>query len=388
MNTYTEQAITSRYNTKIITAALLSVTVTFMLSLALLQVFAAAVVIMWLTEKWEDKKHAVGTFELVFLAFVGFRLISVFLSPFPASSYQSLYKDALFYLSFLPFSFYFRVISANDRVKIADAFVNISAVVAVIGIVMFTLGLRHRAASIVSGYATFSAYLVCALAMLFYADFRQREKKERLLLVLKGGAILTGLVLSLGRTELGIAVMLVLSALAFRKVNLVALLAMGAITVAISLFAFSQNDAEVRSRIANPSTMSDRDIIWGEAANHIFERPFFGFGPRTFKDVFTRESELSDKQVGGWHDEYISTYIESGIFALLTLLALISMILYQGGRRLFFSQDQPVLLWGLLFALGAMFASAVMSGFITSPILSVLFNYLIGMFISQLRAKS
>jgi O-antigen ligase len=355
-----------------------------MISLALLQIFVAAVIIMWLSESVKDKKAAFGRIEMIFCTFVIIRLISVAFSSFPASSSQSLYKEALYFLSFLPFSFYFRVLNNKDRKFIAGTFINISAVIAVIGIVRFALNYEHRAASVVSGYATFSAYMIVATAMLIIENYNEYSLEEKLLYILKGALILSGLVLAMSRADIGVAVLILLAALAFRKIKIVPILAMTAVAAAISFFAFTQNSKEIHSRIANPTTLSDRDIIWSGAYSLSAKHPMLGFGPRTFKDIFPYRAKLQDTEVGGWHNEYISIYIESGIFALLIILYFAGYLTFHGIQAIIQSRDANAMLWGLLFALLAMFGSAFMSsGFVSSPILSIVFNFLAGMFISE-----
>jgi len=70
--------------------------------------------------------------------------------------------------------------------------------------------------------------------------------------------------------------------------------------------------------------MSYRDVLWRGAAMIGFEHPVIGFGPRTFRGIFPLMSELGDKKIGSWHNDFIQVYMESGLVGLVPLLWLVA----------------------------------------------------------------
>jgi O-antigen ligase len=73
---------------------------------------------------------------------------------------------------------------------------------------------------------------------------------------------------------------------------------------------------------------SDRVVLWQNALSHADKHPILGFGPQTFDSVFTARAETSDKGIGGWHNDWIQLYIESGALGIITFCLLLGSIAY------------------------------------------------------------
>lgn len=376
--------LNSRYNINFITWLLIGITASFLLSLAVMQFLTALLVILWLTERFSEKKLAFERLELIFLIFILFRLVSVTLSEFPESSYQSLYKDLLFYCSLFAFSFYFKAIPIENAKKIMRWSIYSAALVSVIGIVLFNLGIKDRAASITSGYATFSTYLVVMFAIVFTVYNKNSAGITRIFWTLISGILFTGIVVALSRTDIGIAIIVLAAGAVITKLKIADVSLIIGIVLVLSFTSFLNNTKQVTGRIEKPASLSDRDIIWGTALEKAGEHPFFGFGVRTFKDVFNRSNELNDKGVGGWHNDYIAVYIESGMFGLTAFLLLIYEIFFEA-YKMYKSKkgsDEIKYIFIILLSISGILLSALMSGFITNPILSILFTFILGIYSS------
>jgi O-antigen ligase len=155
------------------------------------------------------------------------------------------------------------------------------------------------------------------------------------------------------------------------------------IIIAAGLFSyisFENNKKEVSSRITNPGTLSDRDIIWKGAYDLMLYHPFKGFGPRTFQQIFPYKNEFSDKGVAGWHNDILQVYFESGIPGLIAFLFFIFLILYYS--KISFRLND-IANPGILISLIGLILSAFTAGFITSVVLSIVFVFLLTIFNSS-----
>lgn len=362
-----------------------AIAASFLLSLVLLQLFTFLLILLWILEKNREKKKVFGSVEIYFLAFVCIRVLSIFLSEHFALSIHALYKDALYYVGFFALSFYLHSFTTRKKTKILEIFLSFALIVAIIGIAKFVFGLKPRAESIVSGYASFSTFLLAGLAI-FFSFFADLKKKINPWLLSFGGIIiLLALVLALGRADFGIAIAILVLALLQKKIGLKYLLPLVIITAGLSYFSFQQNSEEIKVRVSQPTTMSDRDILWRSAFQLSGEHPLLGFGPRTFEKIFPNRDLLLDKGVGGWHNDYLTVYLESGILGLVIFLLLIYHVVKKGYKQFLFTDKWS---WGIFISIIALFLSAGMSGFINNPILSILFVFFLAFFSSEIAKKN
>jgi O-antigen ligase len=361
-----------------------AITASFLLSLVLLQLFTFLLIVIWILEPNSEKKKAFGGIEICFLVFVCIRILSIFFSEHFELSVHALYKDALYFTGLFAMSFYLKSFSSERKIKILEIFLLFSIVVSIIGISKFLFGIKPRAESIVSGYASFSTFLLAGLAIYFSFFSCLKKRFNPWLLSFGGIVILLAIVLALGRADLGIAAAIITIAAIQKKIQLKYLIPIIGMTAVLSFFSFQQNSSEIKVRISKPATMSDRDILWKSALQLSWEHPLLGFGPRTFEKIFPNRDLLLDKGVGGWHNDYFTVYLESGIFGLLIFLFLFFQIIKNGFQKLLFTNHWQ---WGIYISLIALFLSAAMSGFINNPILSLLFVFLLAYFSSEVDGK-
>ncbi|MFA4924640.1 MAG: hypothetical protein WC557_10650, partial [Ignavibacteriaceae bacterium] len=242
-----------------------AIAASFLLSLVLLQLFTFMLIMLWFLEPTDEKKKAFGSIEIYFLIFVCIRILSIFFSEHFALSVHALYKDALYFIGFFAMSFYLKSFSSERKTKILEIFLLFSLIVSLLGISKFLFGIKPRAESIVSGYASFSTFLLAGLAIYFsfFSDLKKRINPW--LLSLGGILILLAIVLALGRADLGIALAIVFIAALQKKIQLKYLLPIIGMTAVLSFFSFQQNSSEIKVRVSQPATMSDRDVLWKSA---------------------------------------------------------------------------------------------------------------------------
>lgn len=360
------------------------IAISFLLSLVLLQLFTFLLVITWLADS-KKNKLALNRIGFIFFAFISIRIISIVFSEYFLLSVHALYKDALYSIGFFAMASYIKSFSNNQRKNILELFLLFSVIVSLVGITKFMLGIKPRAESIVSGYATFSTYLLAGIAIFFsfFSDLKKRINPW--FLVVSGILILLAIVLALSRADLGIAIAIVFLAALQKKMEWKYLLPVLFLTAILSLFSFQQNSGEIKSRLSQPATMSQRDVLWKSAFQLADEHPLIGFGPRTFEKIFPNRDQLSDKGVGGWHNDYLTVYLESGIVGLMVFLLLIYQIVKKGYQKFLFTDKWN---WGIFISIIALLLSAGMSGFINNPILSLLFVFMLAFFSSELESEN
>ncbi len=374
--------IETRINKNFLFYLLIAAVASLSLSLFLLQLFAGLLSVCWLMESVNNKRKALDIFAGLILIFGLIRIISIIFSQYPSVSVQSLYKDALFYFSFFAFSYYLKAFG-KDRVKTAAySFIISAAAIALIGLVLFNLKIVDRAQSFSSGYATFSSYLLAALGVFIALPFSFNKKFMLEAWSLAIALVLSGIITSMGRTNIAIAGLLFIAGISLRKINIKSALIIIILTAVITLISFNNNKAEVTQRVEHPAALSDRNILLRGAEVLAFSHPAIGFGPRTFHNIFPYKDELSDKGIGSWHNDFIQVYFESGIFGLLAFLALIFAVCYYSAsllKKKLIDKDYKQIALGILLGSAGLVLSAVTAGFIDSPVLSIEFSFLISL---------
>jgi len=353
-----------------------------MLSLFLLQLFAGLLSILWLFESIENKKKAFDIFTLLIVIFGAVRILSILFSQYPSESVQSYYKDALFYFSFFSFSFYIKALGKEKTEKIAYIFIISSIAISIIGLVLFNLKLVDRAQSFSSGYATFSSYLITALGIYIALPFKEDRKYAWQGWPIGMALILSAVITSMGRTNIFIAGLLFIAGLILRKIKIKPAIVIAVLAFIISISSFEINKREITQRVENPAALSDRNILINGAEDLLWVHPVLGFGPRTFHSIFPYSNMLADKGIGSWHNDFIQVYFESGALGLLSFLAIIAVFIFFGYKFLRKSNLSPLykdITLGSLLGFLALVFSALTAGFIDSPVLSILFAFLISL---------
>ncbi|HMU41977.1 MAG TPA: O-antigen ligase family protein [Ignavibacteriaceae bacterium] len=374
--------VTSRFNPNISYFLIIGVVVSFLLSLALLQVFAGALCLLWIFEKWIEKKNAFDVFSKVFLIYLVVRIAALIFSEFPEVSVQILYKEVLFYLCFFSFSFYLKSFDVEKIKTIVYYFSFASAVIALIGIVRFNLSIVERAESFSSGYATFSSYLLTGLGCsLIFSGNGKKAKYFKWLRIFAAAVILAGIITSLGRANSVIAAVMLIASLLLKRMKPLQFIYIILIAAALSYISFQNNSIQLNQRIEAPTQLSDRDIIYKGASEIFLTHPLLGYGPKTFTEVFPHREDFADKGIGSWHNDLLEVYFESGFMGLASYLLLIFSVFFYQIKFLIMGKDRGearTIIYAVLFATEGLFLSALVAGFINSPVLSLVFAFLIG----------
>ncbi len=373
--------ITSRFNQNLYFYILVASVCSFLLSLFLLQLFVGTLSILWLFDKFSEKKKAFGIFSKVIFIFLLVRLISILFSNYPGDSNQAYYKDALFYFGFFSFDFYLKTLDKKRIKIIVYSFAVTAAAIALIGLGRFNLSLVERAQSFSSGYSTFSSYLLVGFGVLGCLPIN--IKKGFIFKPLLMALIFSAVVTSLGRTNIVTIIVLFIAAFFLKKINIKEASIIILLTLIISAISFYNNSVEASARMKQPTSLSDRDILLRGTKDLFleFKNPIFGYGPRTFKDIFPYREMLMDKGIGSWHNDFIQIYFESGILGLAALLTIFMAAYYFLIKLLKDNIDNnyKIILLGVLLGLSGLILSALTAGFIDSPVLSLVFAFLISL---------
>jgi O-antigen ligase len=362
--------------------------VSFVLSIFALQLFGGILAVLWMFERNSEKRKAIDNFVIVVCIYGIARIIAIALSEYPEESVQALYKEALFFLSVFSFGFYSKILDERKIRLLIYSFIAGAVINSLIGLAQFSFGIVERAESLSSGYSVFSGYLVVSLGIsIAVLGFNEIKKKYSYFIVISLGIILAGIITSLGRANISIAILIFIISIIVKKINLKQILFVLLIAGAVSYISFYNNKGEITQRIESPAQLSDRDILYKGAVELVWENPVFGFGPRTFKKIFPFRDEFEDKGIGGWHNNILQVYFESGLIGLSAYIILFFVVLRSGYKLLKRKslEDSRIIVWGILISVAALFLSAFFSGvLIDSPILSIVFAFLVSIMTSEI----
>jgi O-antigen ligase len=344
-----------------------------MLSTAMVQASAVVLVGFWVSTLIRLRTVRVRrtAFDIPVIAFAGARIISVFTAVDVGTSIRALTAEVFFYSTFFALTDLLGGLS-RERVRVLLQLAFIAAgIVAIIGITNVVVMHHPRAASVTSGYFSLGLYLtaLCSVALFLGRDpsfFPSRAWWGVLCLLLS-----TGVLLTLNRTHwvaLGLT-MLVAGLLRERKALVVAV-----VLAAVAVFAVPVLQVRFFQLLHLSSNLSDRDTLWKGGMMLAGAHPLTGFGPRSFRAIFPLFSELADKGVGGWHNDYLQIYIESGIIGLTALLSIVVSV-YVRGVRASKRTAQRNLCIGLLLGLSVFF----LAGGVFDTVVSLLFWFLMAL---------
>jgi O-antigen ligase len=369
--------VNTRFNPLIPYYLLLAAACSFVFSLFLLQLFGGLLVFLWLVEKYSEKKKAWDVLSLAITIFLVVRIIAISLSEFPSESNQSLYKEALFYLGFFSFNFYIKQLSLEKKNNLIRIFLAAAIAASLSGIIMFNLKMLYRAESFSSGSTAFSYYLTAALPVLIFFPLKGADNIWRILRSAGIVIILTGIITAQGRQSILVAVLFLLIGAFYKKIKIKELAIIIFVVFSISIISFYNNTWLVTKRIENPYSLSDRDVLFKGAKQIMYNHPVIGYGPRTFMRIFPIYNEIKAKGVGGWHNDFLQIYFDSGIIGIISFLFLIIIVYWTGIRSYIISRQNRPIIFGLLLSVSSFILSTLTSGFITSVVLSIVFVFII-----------
>jgi len=316
---------------------------------------------------------------LPFAVFIGIRILSIIFSEFPSISVYSLNKEIIFYLIVFVF---LNELSQYDEKKIQfliQVLIVAALIASVIGTAKVLLGNVERATSTTSGYSTLGMFLSVIFAVVFTLGrnkifFPSRTWWLAILLLL-----LTGILFTFNRSN-WITIVVIILAIGLYKERII----LGVLLIIFALMIFLIPDMSARfiEILYFTEHLSDRDVIWNGALMIWDQHLILGFGTRTFNKIFPLYDQLVDKEMGGWHNEYLQIYIESGILGLMTFLWLMFSIYYWGIKALKHSFSEKFkfdLILAVLAGLSMFYLNSLSGGFLFDPISKVLFFFFLAM---------
>ena len=211
--------IKSKFNNEYIFILFCLTISSMLISIVLVQLFVFILFLLYLFEKNEEKMNAFDGYAAVIFIFGIVRIVAIAFSNYPASSIPALYKEAFFYIGILVFGFYIKTFYKKLEV-ILGIFILSSAIVALLGIVLFDLNLVYRAQSISSGFTVFSIFLLQSFALTIFTFSKLKFNNFYLFGGISLILILTALITSMGRTNIAIVFILILCALLMKKIDL------------------------------------------------------------------------------------------------------------------------------------------------------------------------
>ena len=373
-------AIDSRFDSRFILFLLSGISLSFLLSIAALQIFVVILAVVYFFEK--DKKVSLDLMGKVILLFAAARVLSVIFSAHIEASVHALYKEALFYFSFFALNYYLKTIDESKFNLLVKIFILSGTIVSIFGLFRFITNSVERAQTFSSGYMVFSLYLTIIFVFLLF-NFRTISFLQKYDVTFKAflsALILSGIITSLGRMNIAIALLFSAAAFILGKVQFKVLVFVFILTILLSGLSFISNSQAFRSRVEAPAALSDRDILYEGFFQLWDEKPITGFGPRTFKEIFPFREKFADKGIGSWHNDYIEIYIESGLIGLAALLGIFAALFYSIYRilkQLKLNVSVKNISTGVLASAIALMFAGLTSGFIKSPILSIVLAMLI-----------
>jgi len=303
--------------------------------------FAAGLVILlgiWLFVSRADAGGINRIAGFAIAAYLATLVISSLLSPDLIAAWRQLGKSWVL-LCILPLSVF---AAAYDSKRIFQLLVFGTSLASLIGIYRCLIEGAARAAPYSGGFTTLALFEAAALP--FAVVYISREKGALRIWNLVCLIVITvGLIMS--QTRAGwvgaLIATMVIGVTMNWKVTVVCIASFLLLVLAIPQ---SRNLVMNRFVAGDAGAFtSGRNLLWRDALSRIPELPLFGHGPGSFKRVVKTEilDQIGDKGVASWHSSIFDPLIESGPMALLSLLIIMIISLYnswiryyRSGRRL------------------------------------------------------
>lgn len=140
---------------------------------------------------------------------------------------------------------------------------------------------------------------------------------------------------------------------------------------------------ESMSNISSDASNLERLNRWSSAIRMFEDKPMFGWGPGTYMFNYAPYQLTSERTIistnsadrGNAHSEYLGPMAESGIFGLLTMILLISVVCYTAVHTYMRTSDKHIktLVMGALLGLVTYYVHGTMNNFLDTDKLSVPF---------------
>lgn len=225
-------------------------------------------------------------------------------------------------------------------------------------------------------HTSYGATLAIYLPFLVGFSFNKSiSKNKRFILKIITFIFIVGIVLSYTRAAwaslLGAAVIYLIIRLKIKPYIYITAILLLAIAIQGSIFSIvKQNKQESSielsehfksiSNITNDMSNLERINRWKCAYKMFEEKPFLGFGPGTYTFNYAPYQMYSDKtpistnagDMGNAHSEYLGALAESGIFGLITFLAIIILTSIKAIKLYYRLTDKKMKLWVICAFIG------------------------------------
>jgi|GEM_PF-388751 len=345
---------------------------TLIFSIAIAQAAVLVAILLWIWGLARGRRCTLhgNPLLLPYTLFILARIAAIPLSIDPSASVTAFQTEIPFYLFFYVV---FCELNARptERLRFLVHLLVTAAVVAVaVGFVRYAMGMDERLTSTTSGYYTLGMFLAAVFALTFALGGRRELFPNRLVWLLLCGVMLVGLLFTFNRMHWVVAGFAALIVGAVRERRILLVLAAAGIAAVVALEPLRERFLQLLDAGAH---MSGRDVIWRGAMMLIDERPIFGFGLRTFRQVFPLFDEAPDKGIGSWHNDYLQVYMDSGLVALLPFIAILGVIFFMGWKN-HRSWPAESLQRALNAALLLMIGCFAIAGGMLDSLLSILFR--------------
>jgi O-antigen ligase len=135
------------------------------------------------------------------------------------------------------------------------------------------------------------------------------------------------------------------------------------------------------ANISSDASNLERINRWQSAIRMFHEKPIFGWGPGTYQFFYAPFQRSKEKTIistnfgdlGNAHSEYIGPLAESGLFGMITMLAIVFAAIWTGMRVFKRSENKEIKLLALvtMMALVSYFSHGLLNNFLDSDKASI-----------------
>ncbi|HRB01434.1 MAG TPA: O-antigen ligase family protein [Ignavibacteria bacterium] len=366
------------YLDKAIWFSIIALISTAIFSIALLQIFTSSAIILWIVKIIVTKNYTFVKTPLdkIFLIFIAARILSIPLSLYPEISYIRFLKEIIFYTIFFVVTNEFDVTNRKKIILVLRLIIITGIVSSVYGCFNFLTGSVERATSLTGGYYTLGIYLTLVLSILLFT------KKGKNLIPTNIGwyfsvlIIISGIICTLNRMHWVLMVFLIVISFIINKDKILITGFILLVILSILIIPDIMNRFDLLINLM--SNTSDRNIIYQAALDMVFNRPIFGHGLATFKEIFPSFDKVGDGAINSWHNDFIQVYMESGIVGLFSYVFLIISVLkigYINIKRFFNNQFYKSISIGILISTTVL----MITGGFFDPITSIIIFVMLGL---------
>jgi len=366
------------YLDKAIWFSIIALISTAIFSIALLQIFTSSAIILWIVKIIVTKNYTFVKTPLdkIFLIFIAARILSIPLSLYPEISYIRFLKEIIFYTIFFVVTNEFDVTNRKKIILVLRLIIITGIVSSVYGCFNFLTGSVERATSLTGGYYTLGIYLTLVLSILLFT------KKGKNLIPTNIGwyfsvlIIISGIICTLNRMHWVLMVFLIIISFIINKDKILITGFILLVILSILIIPDIMNRFDLLINLM--SNTSDRNIIYQAALDMVFNRPIFGHGLATFKEIFPSFDKVGDGAINSWHNDFIQVYMESGIVGLFSYVFLIISVLkigYINIKKFFNNQFYKSISIGILISTTVL----MITGGFFDPITSIIIFVMLGL---------